>query len=226
MTKRQKVLFLGSSLWAFSEGLFGPLYVLFTEHLGGSLLDVSWAWAIYLIMTGVLTVVIGRISDKKWFKKSNAMYFGYVLNAFCTFAYLFIRTPSQLFFVEALNGLASALVEPNWHSLFARYEDKLKSGSAWGWVDGQAQVLSGIAVLIGGMIVKYFSFSALFVVMGIVQVLSLYVQIDVLRFGVHKKAKKLLNKHVSLRLRVKYVKHARRLRSGKRKTRRYALGWA
>ncbi len=226
MTKRQKVLFLGSSLWAFSEGLFGPLYVLFTEHLGGSLLDVSWAWAIYLIMTGVLTVGIGRISDKKWFKKSNAMYLGYVLNAFCTFAYLFIRTPAQLFFVEALNGLASALVEPNWNSLFSRYEDKNRSGSAWGWVDGQAQVLSGMAVLIGGMIVKYFSFTALFVVMGVIQVLSLYVQIDVLRFGVHKKAKKLLNKRVSLRLRLKYGKNARRSRVGKRKTRRLALGWA
>lgn len=226
MTKRQKVLFLGSSLWAFSEGLFGPLYVLFTEHLGGSLLDVSWAWAIYLIMTGLLTVVIGRISDKKWFNKSNAMYLGYVLNALCTFAYLFIRTPTQLFIVEALNGLASALVEPNWHSLFARYEDKLRSGSAWGWVDGQAQVLSGVAVLIGGAIVKYFSFSALFIVMGIVQVLSLYVQIDVLRFGVHKKAKKLLNKRVSLRVRVKYGRNIRGSRTGKRKTRRYAFGWA
>lgn len=225
MTKRQKVLFLGSSLWAFSEGLFGPLYVVFTERIGGNLLDVSWSWAIYLMVTGVLTILIGRVSDKRWFKKSNAMYAGYVLNALCTFAYLLVRTPWQLFIVEAINGLASALVEPNWHSLFARYEDKKKSGSAWGWVDGQEQVLSGVAVLIGGLFVKYFSFSALFIIMGVIQVLSLYVQIDVLRFGVQKRAKKLLSKRVAFRVRVKYGK-TRRSHAGKRKSRRYALRWA
>ena len=220
MTKRQRVLFLGSSLWAFSEGLFGPLYVVFTERLGGNLLDVSWAWAIYLVMTGSLIILIGRISDKKWFSKSYAMYAGYVINALCTFAYLLIRTPTQLFFVEALNGLANALVEPNWHSLFARYEDKKRSGSAWGLVDGQAQIFSGLAVLLGGLIVKYFSFTALFFTMGVVQIVSLYVQVDVLRFHVQKSAKKLLSKKMSLRVRVKYGKVRRR------KAKRIAWGLA
>ncbi|MBI5151611.1 MAG: MFS transporter [Candidatus Pacebacteria bacterium] len=222
MTKRQRVLFLGSSLWAFSEGLFGPLFAVFTEQIGGNLLDVSWAWTIYLVVTGSLIILIGKVSDKKWFSKSYAMYAGYAINALCTFAYLLIRTPTQLFLVGALSGLANALIEPNWNSLFTRYEDKKQSGSAWGWVGGQAQILSGLAVLIGGLIVQYFSFSALFITMGIVQVISLYVQIDVLQFQVRKSTKKLLSKRVSLRVRVRYGKIRRRTR----KTRRIAWGLA
>lgn len=220
MTKRQRVLFLGSSLCAFSEGLFGPLFAVFTEHIGGNILDVSWAWTIYLVVTGSLIILIGKISDKKWFNKSYAMYAGYVINALCTFAYLLIRTPTQLFLIGALNGLANALIEPNWNSLFSRYEDKKQSGSAWGWVGGQAQILSGIAVLLGGLIVKYFSFSTLFIAMGVIQIISLYVQIDVLHFNVRKNARKLLSKKMSLRVRVRYGKIRRR------KTRRIAWGLA
>ena len=60
----EKILLYSSNLWYLSAGMLGPLIAVFTEQVGGSLLDISWAWAIYLIFTGLFIIITGKISDK------------------------------------------------------------------------------------------------------------------------------------------------------------------
>ena len=45
MSRTTKWLLVASSLWYFGEGLFGPLFAVFSEKVGGDLLDITWAWA-------------------------------------------------------------------------------------------------------------------------------------------------------------------------------------
>ena len=47
LTKTTKILLIASSLWYFGEGLFGPLFAIYAEKIGGDLLDITWAWAFY-----------------------------------------------------------------------------------------------------------------------------------------------------------------------------------
>jgi len=87
MSKTTKWLLVASSLWYFGEGLFGPLFAVFSEKVGGDLLDITWAWALYLIITGIAYVAIGRIFNRsKW--KYHMIVVGYGLNTVFTFAYL------------------------------------------------------------------------------------------------------------------------------------------
>lgn len=180
MTREQKILLAGSNMWYLGEGMLGPLFAVFAQRVGGNILDLTWAWATYVIVTGVLVSIVGSLSDKPWFSKPKVMVAGYALNAICTFCYLFVSNATGLFIVQACLGVASALSGPTWNSLYSLHEDKNKSGKAWGFASGQAHLMDGIAIIIGGFIVKYLSFQALFMIMGTVQVAATILQTRIL----------------------------------------------
>lgn len=180
LDKRAKILLYADNLWYFGEGMLGPLFAVFTQRVGGDVLDISWAWAVYLIVTGLLIMFIGRISDEKIGKK-RFLLAGYGLNALCTFSYLFVSAPIHLFLVQIGLGVSAALATPTWNALYSKYEQGKHAGYAWGLSDGQAQLLTGIALLIGGFIVAYFSFTMLFIVMGTIQTISFFYLFQLLK---------------------------------------------
>ncbi|MDP4261321.1 MAG: MFS transporter [Bacteroidota bacterium] len=178
-SKTTKILLLGANIWYFGEGMLGPLFAVFTERIGGDILDITWAWATYLLMTGVSYIVVGRlISGKKY--KAKVMVAGYGLNALCTFGYLFVSTPLHLFFVQAGLGLAEAIGTPAWDALYAQSVEKHADTYAWGLAGGQSQIVTAFAIICGGLIAHYTSFNVLFIVMGTVQVLATFIQAKII----------------------------------------------
>ncbi|MBW3022851.1 MFS transporter [Candidatus Woesearchaeota archaeon] len=180
LNRKIKVLLYGSNLWYFGEGMLGPLFAVFTERVGGSILDIAWAWATYLLVTGLLVIVIGKVSDHK-LSKEKLLVFGYVLNTLFTFGYLLVSSPVHLFIIQAGLGVAVALAAPTWNSLYAKYEDKKEAGYEWGLAIGESQIVMGVALVIGGLIVNYFSFKLLFITMGCIQVVATVYQALILR---------------------------------------------
>jgi MFS family permease len=168
--RKYKILLYSNNLWNFADGMLGPLFAVFTEKIGGNVLDISWAWAIYLFVTGVLIIFVGKISDRV--SKKKLMIAGYALTAVFTFSYLLVTQPWHLFLVQAGLGVAIALCNPPWYALYAKYSDNNNPGYAWGLQDGEAKIMTGLAVIIGGAIVYYFSFAALFIVMGIIETVT------------------------------------------------------
>lgn len=180
LNKNLKILLYSSNIWYLGEGMFAPIFGLFTQKIGGSILDISGIWATYLIATGVFTVIVGKISDRSMCK-AKLMIIGYALNALFTFCYLFASSQLSLFTVQIGLGIASALATPTWNALYAQYEDQGKAGLIWGMADGQSKVMTGIAVIIGGVIVNWLSFNALFMTMGIIQVFATLYSIQLLK---------------------------------------------
>lgn len=175
-----KILLLGANLWYFGEGMLGPLFAIFTERIGGDILDVSWAWATYLIFAGLLYIVVGKITDAHD-NKEKVMVVGYALNALFTFGYLLVAAPWHLFIVQAGLGVALAMSSPTWTALYAKHEDRRHDGFEWGLAGGMAQIITGIAIVIGGYIVSYGSFTALFIIMGSIQAVATIYQARILR---------------------------------------------
>jgi MFS family permease len=126
-----KILLYGANVWYFAEGMLGPLFAIFTQKIGGDILDVSWAWATYLILAGLLYIVVGKITDV-YDNKEKIMVIGYALNALFTFSYLFISAPWHLFITQAGLGLAAAMATPTWDALYAKHEDRKHGGFQWG----------------------------------------------------------------------------------------------
>lgn len=179
MNRKIKILLYGANLWYLGEGMLGPFLAIFAQRIGGSVLDISWAWAIYLIVQGVLSTFAGKYSDGK-ISKEKMMTAGYALNAIFTFGYLFVSSPMQLFFIQAGLGVAAAISTPTWNALYAKHEDRKHDGYTWGIASGESEIITGVAIVIGGLIINYYSFFALFIIMGVIQIIATIYQAKIL----------------------------------------------
>lgn len=179
MKREEKLLLIGSNIWYLGEGMLGPLFAVFAERVGGNVLDIAWAWSAYLVVTGAGMIVVGKLSDGQ-FSKKRLMVLGYALNAIFTFGYLLVSSPMQLLLVQTGLGLAAAFANPTWSALYAQFETRKAAGYEWGLASGQAAIVTGIAILIGGFIVTYYSFTALFVTMGVIQIIAALYQARIL----------------------------------------------
>jgi hypothetical protein len=179
LTKTAKTLLLGANIWYFGEGMMGPLFAVFAEKVGGDILDITWAWSTYLVITGVLYIVVGRWLNGKNFKE-KVMVAGYSLNALCTFGYLLVDSPIKLFIVQAGLGIAEAIGTPAWDALYANSQHEEMDAYAWGLSTGQSQIVTGLAFAVGGAITHFISFEALFITMGCTQILSALVTAQLL----------------------------------------------
>lgn len=183
MNNKAKVLLDGDYLMTFGTGMLGPIFAVFAQKIGGDLLDISWAWAAYLITTGIFMFLIGKFSDfsSRRLVKEKLVVAGFGIQSILTFGYLFVSTPLHLLFLQIALGLANAMSFPTWDALYAKYENKKKDGLSWGLVDGGEQFLTGVAILVGGFIVSYFSFTALFITMGLLQMSATIYQLKLLK---------------------------------------------
>jgi MFS family permease len=178
VSSRIRILLYGSNIWYFGEGMLGPLFAVFAERIGGSILDISWAWATYLVFTGIFVMFVGKISDGR--SKEKLMVLGYALNALFTFAYLLVSSPVHLFMVQAGLGIASALAIPTWSALYSSSGSRKQKGYEWGLVTGEARILTAAGMVLGGFIASYLGFPTLFIIMGIVQVAATVYQAKIL----------------------------------------------
>ena len=176
MSGPTKLLLLASSLWYFSEGLLGPLFAVFSEQIGGDVLDITAAWATYLIVSGLAYPVVGRLLNRsRW--KFRMIAVGYALNTAFTFAYLLVNNTHQLLVVQVGLGLAEAISTPSWDAFYASQLRDKDDTFAWGIAGGHPQFISGIAIAIGGLIAEFVSFRALFVTMGVLSLVATAVQV-------------------------------------------------
>ena len=171
MNRSLRLLLIASSLWYLGEGLLGPLFAVFAERVGGDVFDITSAWATYLIVCGLAYPIVGRlVNQSRW--KFRVITIGYALNTVCTFSYLLVTTPHQLLLVQLGLGLAEAISTPSWDAYFASELSERDDTFAWGIASGHTQVVSGIAIAVGGMIAKWGSFHALFITMGCISLLA------------------------------------------------------
>ena len=171
MNKIEKYLLLSLLSCAFAEGLFGPLYAVFVTEIGGDIFDISWAWAAYLIVSGVLTIILGKMSDS--YNKHHFLILGFIITIISTFSYIFVTNSLYLFIVQIGLGIGSALIWPVWDVLFSKFQDKNEEGEEWGLSEGGWNIAAGISLILGSVIVFYFGFSMLFILMGIFYILGL-----------------------------------------------------
>lgn len=170
MNKHERILLRSSNIWYLGEGLLGPLFAVFAEKIGGDILEITWAWGVYLLTTGFLQIFFGRLSDRV--SKKKLMFAGYFLNAVFTFCYLLVNNTLGLLLVQAGLGVAAAMATPTWEALYDKYSSDKKRGTLWGLADGQADIVLGVATLVGGFVLVRTSFDTLFILMGCIQIIA------------------------------------------------------
>lgn len=163
------VYLLGASLLAnFADSLFGPLYAVYVQNIGGDVLDIGNSMAIYSITTGVLIIIFGKVSD--YISKEILTVFGFALGAIGTLCYLIIETTIELYALQILFALSTAILSAPLSALFAQHIDTKKSGLLWALEGGGGKIIAGIGLLLGTTITYTFGFNTTFLVIFALQI--------------------------------------------------------
>lgn len=180
---------LAASLVAnFADSLFGPLYAIYVEGIGGDMLDVGNTMALYSIVTGVLIIIAGKLADE-WNKELMTV-IGFALSALGTCGYLVIETPMHLYILQFVFALSTALLSAPLSALFAQHINKKKAGLLWALDDGGGKILCGGGLLLGTFITYHFGFATIFVIILIFQIIATLLQTRVYMLS----RKKILNR--------------------------------
>jgi MFS family permease len=164
MNRTLKMLLLTTFIFYLATGLFGPIYAVFVEDIGGDLLTAGTAYAAYSVAAGLLIYLIGRWEDRsKHQEKFIAI--SMALGSVGFLGYMLITSPLGLLAVQALFGVQFAILAPAFDSLYSRSLDRGRYASEWGLSEASDHIVVGMAALIGGAIAELYGFQALFAVM-------------------------------------------------------------
>ena len=154
--------------------MLGPLYGIYIKNIGGDVLDAGSAWAIFMIISGIGMMIMGKIQDKLKREKLFII-IGYCLQSFVFLCYIFVSNVAQLYIIQILLGISMTIQLPALNSFYTKYLDKGKYAFEWAAWEGMYFTISGIGAFIGGIIVKLYSFVYFFVIMFVLSLIGLAV---------------------------------------------------
>ena len=174
MRKELKILLTTNALFVLAAGLFGPIYAVFVEEIGGDLLTAGSAYAAFAIAAGVLILIIGRWEDRVKHQEKLVM-LGYALSCLGFVGLLFVREPIHLFIVQVMFGIGEAVLAPAYDGLYSKNLDRGKAASEWGFWEGTERIVMAVAAFVGGFLASVYGFRFLFLVMLGFSVIGLFV---------------------------------------------------
>jgi len=173
MNKALKKLLVANYWQTFGFTLLSPLYAAFViNHLGGTEFQVGFTYSVYGLTAGFLIILFGKIEDKFRNKAKAILSAGYLLMSIASFSYLFVDSISELLLLQVFYAFAVAIYIPVNKTLYSLYEDDGKESTEWALLDGGNFLIIGLASLIGGYFVSEFGFEALFVLMGLSELVA------------------------------------------------------
>lgn len=182
MKRELKLLLVISALFTLAAELFGPIYAVFVEQIGGDLLTAGGAYAAFAIATGVLIFFVGKWEDHvKHMEKLIVV--SYLLNVVGFAGYLMIRAPVDLFIVQVVFGIATAVNVPAFDGMYSRFLDKGRYASEWGLWESQYYIVVAVAAVAGGYLAEVYGFMMLFQVMLGISVMGFLVSLLLLKGG-------------------------------------------
>ena len=158
--------------------MLGPIYALFVKQIGGDVLDVGFSWSIFMIISGIGMLVMGKVVDSLK-KEKSMMMLGCALQSLGFLGYFFVSNKIQLYIVQVLMGLSITVQHPVFNSFYTRYLEKGKVAFQWAAWEGTYFTITGFAALIGAFLVKIFGFRTMFLIMFIISLIGLLVIIKI-----------------------------------------------
>lgn len=153
-------------------GMFGPLYGIFVERIGGDILQASSIWTAFLFTAGVLTFVLSRwVDSHRHYRK--LLLANYAMQTIGYIGYLFVQNPLTLLIVQVVFGVARALGSPAYDALYSINTDRKHPAYSWGLWESMQPITTAAGALIGGLVASIYGFSTLFMLMSIVSLMSL-----------------------------------------------------
>ncbi|MBI4087277.1 MAG: MFS transporter [Candidatus Liptonbacteria bacterium] len=166
MSKTNRLLLATSYIGFLTVGLFGPIYAIFVKKIGGDILEAGASYGLFAIVSGIMILTLGRTT---FFQKNLRLLvvIGFGLFTVGDLAYLFIQNPPQLFILQIFLGISEGFLEPAWDGLFSANLTEEQSVRFWAIWAGGKDIAMGAGALAGGALVAAYSFTALFILLAL-----------------------------------------------------------
>jgi MFS family permease len=163
--------------WGFIDPVFSVFIV--EKIAGGTLITVGIAAAIYWILKSIVQIPISKYLDRTPGEKDDfmALVGGLLLAGFSAASFTLVKTPTELYFVEALHAIAFAFYGAAWPAIFSRHLDKDRFAFDWSLDSVTVGVASGITGLLGGIIAETWGYTAVFMSAGVLSFIAAFVLI-------------------------------------------------
>ena len=174
-------IFITSDLFLnWGWGLLGPVFAIFIVKniAAGNVAQgaeiAGFAALTYWMVKSSLQIPVGKYLDKNHGEKDDFwfMVLGTFLVGLVPLGYLISSLPWHIYGLQALHGIAMALVVPSWSAMFTRHIDKGKEAFEWGTRSTIIGFAIGIAGAIGGILVAILGFKIIFIMVGTFSIIS------------------------------------------------------
>lgn len=148
-----------------------PILAIFVQNIGEkNVLFVGYAFAASFMTQGILSVIFGKLADK--YGRKKFLILGNLIFCAVPFIYIFITNVYQIILVSILGGIGLGMAQPAYYALFAEKMKQGKRGSGYGIWNSGITFVTGVGALVGASIAQFLGFQALFVFMGIIQLIQ------------------------------------------------------
>lgn len=164
-TKANQILLYSNGLVKIATAMFGPLYALFVEQIGGNLFHASLAIFIFAFSAGITTLLAHRYTEKI---KDNelVLVWGYLLLGFGFLGYVFVNSITTLFLVQAIIGIAEAVYSPVFDKLYSKHLTWGQQAVQWSHQKATYYFVAGLGAVFGGLIVILYGFDIIFLLIA------------------------------------------------------------
>ncbi len=189
LNKIIKYLILSDLIFYTGWGLISPIFAIFIKDmiLNGTAFVIGLASGINLITRSLLRVPFGVYSDKSAKKAYGFMFFGLLISALIPIGYAYSSTPMHIYILQAILGASLSMSTAGWTCIYSRNLDRGKESTEWG-VDAVAVGIGpGIAGIVGGLAVTYFSYTSVFMAVAAIGMIGVLLLLFVKKDIIHQK---------------------------------------
>ncbi len=176
------LVFADLVFWA-GWGLISPIFSIFIiERVAGATVGtVGVAAAIYWILKSLLQIPISRYLDRTPGERDDfyALAAGLLVAGFTAFSFLIVREIWQLYLTQIIQAFAFSLYFPSWMAIFSRHLDRDKVSFDWSLDSTLVGIAMGTAGLVGGLIAKYLGFQMVFLLTGLLAIVSVLILLTI-----------------------------------------------
>ncbi len=171
MNKVLKILLLSDLFILSGFGLLAPIFAIYLNNniIGGTILAVGIAQAIYLLTKSLLQIYVSKFTDRE---KGNVrelytLIIGSLIMTIVPVLYLFSQNIWHIYLAQLIYGIGSALAYPGWMVIYTRFTDKNKEGFEWSIYNTSVSIGMACTAAIGAYIAQMLGFNTLFIIVAI-----------------------------------------------------------
>jgi len=176
INKIVKVMVFSDLILYSGWGLIMPILAIFILRSidGGSAKVAGIAIGVYWVVKSILQIPIAAYLDKNHGEKDDyyALIVGSLLSSITPLGFIFATEPWHMYVLQAVHALGMAMAIPSWAGIFTRHIEKNREAFCWGLDSSFIGIGTGIAGILGGVLVETIGFTALFIGVSVLGVLA------------------------------------------------------